>query len=178
MIPFWIKVLALGLILAALVAACHHRDTSLIEEGATKQREVDQAETDKLKAEAALKLKAVLEDKIETEKKLNEAHHAQEVRDAKSARDMASLAGRLAALGSVSGGRLLDPNAASGCGNRDNGSSASAASAPSAGGGNGAEAPGLLSAELTRLLQKLTSEADTINLAYISCRETVMEKTP
>ena len=179
MIPFWIKVLALGLILAALVAACHHRDSSLIEEGATKQRAVDQAETDKLKAEATLKLEAVLKDKSETERKLQETANVQSLKDTKNVRSVADLTRRLADLTRDTAGRLRDPYATpSGCGPSSSGTSASTAAAPSAGASNPTETTGLLSTEFTRFFQQKDIDADAINLAYISCRETVMEKTP
>ena len=171
MIPFWIKVLALGLALATLVAACHHRDGSLIEQGKEEQRIVDQAATDKLKKEAAEALDNAIKSKALVERTLNEAKNIQEVKDAKNTRTVADLTGRLAALGSVSNGRLFDPNQTSGC--RDSSGSAPnpIATASESGRSDRAEAGGLLSEPLSRLLLQITREADEVNIAYIACRQ-------
>ena len=67
---------------------------------------------------------------------------------------------------------LYDPNA-TGC----SGGSAQGQTAPGAqvGGANSAQSGGVLSAELSGLLTRLTSEADTLNAAYISCRADAYE---
>jgi hypothetical protein len=74
---------------------------------------------------------------------------------------------RLAMAAGLNGGRLRDPNAA-GCG----GGGAKAPATPVAGPGavDAAQAPGLLSAQLSGLLLRLQRDADSINDAYAVCR--------
>lgn len=174
MIPFWVKALVLGLIVAAVVAACHHRDLGLIAQGEARQRAVDQAEVDKLKRDAVVKLEAALKEKGDVERKLQELADVQAIKDAKHVRTVADLTGRLAALVSSGAGRLRDPNQASGCGSGGGSPAPSATASTSPGADNGAQTGGLLSAQLTGLLQRLTEEADTVNNAYISCRGVLM----
>lgn len=91
----------------------------------------------------------------------------QEIQDAEHQKTVAGLSARLRDLAGPAG-RLLDPNAA-GCGCSGSGAAGQAASTP----GDRAdytETGGLLSAQLSGLLQQLTREADDINNAYESCR--------
>ena len=110
------------------------------------------------------------------EKALQDAKNAQEVKDVQAQKTVNALQSRLAAL--TVDGRLRDPNAG-----RGGGSGGPQGSTPSATGNSpdrGTEAAGLLSAELTGLLQRLQREADEINNAYLSCRAdafAVREKT-
>jgi TolA-binding protein len=74
----------------------------------------------------------------------------------------------LAAAADRNGGRLRDPNASGGCGR-----GGAEGEAPAAAGdhqGHGAEAAGLLSTQLSGLLQRLTREADEVSDAYAACR--------
>lgn len=100
-------------------------------------------------------------------KALHDSQAQREIDDAKNASTVAALAVRLRAVGVA--GRLRDPNAA-GCGG--SGGGAQGADPARAGGGaaDTAEAGGLFSAGATELFQRLTSEADNINIAYASCR--------
>lgn len=66
-------------------------------------------------------------------------------------------------------GRLRDPNA-KGCGRGGESAASTPASGPVSGPTDPAQADGLLSAQLTGLLQRLTREADDINDAYATCR--------
>jgi len=138
--------------------------------GAHAQRIIDQQEVDKIKAEAMLKLEAALKGKAEAEKKLRDAATAQGVKDAKNQNTVAGLTARLAALAAANTGQLRDPIQTSGCGSSSGGAPSTATASAGAGTDDASQAGGLLSPQLTGLLQRLTAEADAINLAYISCR--------
>jgi hypothetical protein len=126
-----------------------------------------------LKAEASKALAAETAKTRQAEQALNDFKNSQELKDAQSVKTIADLADRLRrSAGAV--GRLRDPNAA-GCGAGRGGPASDAAAAAPAGPADGAEVGGLLSAELSGLLQQLTVEADQINAAYASCREWIGE---
>lgn len=95
----------------------------------------------------------------EAESKLNALKNKQEISDAAAQKTTADLSGQL------HGARLRDQNAVSRC--ASNGGTPSPASVSA---DHGSEAGGVLSTQLTGLLQKLTREADEVNLAYASCR--------
>jgi hypothetical protein len=92
----------------------------------------------------------------------------QNIKDFENAKTLTTLSDRLRAAAGPAG-RLRDPHAV-----RCGGSSAATPSAPAAAPGdsaaNPAQADGLLSADLSRLLRDLTASADQINAAYASCR--------
>ena len=92
----------------------------------------------------------------------------QDIQDAKAQSTVADLSRRLRQLADQSG-RLRDPHAP-GCGGSSGSAPSEAAPAASGGAADPAEAGGLLSEQLGGLLQRLAFEADTINVAYISCR--------
>lgn len=138
--------------------------------GAQAQRVIDQQEVDRIKAEAMLKLEVALKAKAEAEKKLRDAATAQGVKDAKNQNTVAGLTSRLADLTAAGAGRLRDPNQTSGCGGGGSGAPGTATAGSGAGASDAPQTGGLLSPQLTGLLQRLTAEADAINLAYISCR--------
>jgi len=107
--------------------------------------------------------------------KVRAAEHAlqahlndQNLKDAENVQVNADKSDRLRAAAGPAR-RLRDPHAA-GCG----GSSAGAPGAATAGAGDrradNAQTGGLLSADFTGLLQRLTRDADAINAAYASCR--------
>ena len=142
-------------------------------------RVIDQKGYDRAKAEATAALKeqqrqAERELASETaktraaEQALRDFKTNQDIQDAKAQTTVADLSRRLRQRAGKSG-RLRDPNA-HGCGCSSSGPSGEAATAPGSGAADPAEAGGLLSAELTGLLQRLTTEADEINVAYASCR--------
>ena len=103
-----------------------------------------------------------------TKDALQEAKNNQEVRDGKNEKTIQILNAKLRDLADANG-RLRDPKN----GRRVSGTFSANNNPPNPGDcpDNGTETSGLLSAELSRLLQKLTAEADEVNLAYISCRE-------
>lgn len=103
----------------------------------------------------------------ETERALRAARAQQEVKDATNQKELAALSNQLRALLNDAG-QLRDPNAApERCGGAAPGQPAAVASGSA---DDGAQTGGLLSPQLTGLLQRLTEEADAINVAYISCR--------
>lgn len=119
------------------------------------------------KKEAADVLKKETAKVAAAEKALQHFKNIQEVKDAGNKKITDNLSARLRDIAGPTG-RLRDPNAG-----RGGDSSGANCGAPAGTGNrpdNGAEAPGLLSAELTRFLQQKLIEADEINLAYISCR--------
>lgn len=93
----------------------------------------------------------------------------QDNKDAQAQATNADLSRRLHQLTIGNAGRLRDPSAP-GCGGGGSGTPSGAGTPARAGAEDGAQAGGLLSAELTGLLQRLASEADAINIAYASCR--------
>jgi len=97
----------------------------------------------------------------------------QNTQDAHHAKTIADLSARWRAAAGPAG-RLRDPYAtsqAAGCGAGSGSPTSATASAAGDRAADAADAGGLLSAELSGLLQRLQREADAINLAYASCRE-------
>ena len=125
-----------------------------------------QQATDKLKTEARAKLAAETAKADKATDELRKFKDAQELKDAQARKTVAALRQRLAA---VPGGRLRDPNAP-GCGSGGSGPQAKDSPGTQHSDPDGTQAGGLLSAELTGLLQRLQSEADEINIAYAACR--------
>lgn len=125
----------------------------------------------KHKADAYAKLEAAIKRAHESERILNEERHKQEKQDVSNTRTIADLQDRLRAAAGP-GLRLRDPNAPTlGSGNCGGGADAKAAAPADDRPADRAEAAGLLSAELTGLLQRQAEEADIVNAAYIACRE-------
>lgn len=98
----------------------------------------------------------------------------QDNKDAQAQATVADLSRRLRQLSAGTAGRLRDPNA-QGCGGSSCGPQGEAVTPAPDRPGDAAEAGGLLSAELTGLLQRLASEADAINTAYASCRSDALQ---
>lgn len=121
-------------------------------------------------AEAATKLADETEKTRLLEHALQAARNNQELKDAnhrKTVSDLTSSLRRAAGFGL----RLRDPNATpAGCWPSGSGTQGPTSAAAGGRPADGAEAGGLLSAELTGLLQRLQREADDINVAYASCR--------
>lgn len=97
----------------------------------------------------------------ELNRALNVVKANQEVEDVKNAKTVQRLARQLRDAAGPDG-RLRDPNAVNSCPGTDSGNGSGA--------GDGAEAGGLLSVQLSNLLEEKLQEADDINVAYISCR--------
>ena len=119
------------------------------------------------KKEAADALKKETAKVVAAERALQNFKNIQEVKDAGNKKITENLAARLRDIAGPTG-RLRDPNARGwfGSGAPNSAAPTGTDNRPD----NGAEAPGLLSTELTRFLQQKLIEADEINLAYISCR--------
>lgn len=139
--------------------------------------QVDQAAVDQQKAEASTQLAAETAKVLARERELADLVSKQELQDAQHQQTVAALQGRLHAAAGPSG-RLRDPNIiAARCG--PGGGSAPGASPGSADdrADDRTEAGGLLSAQLTEILQRLQREADDINDAYASCRPALMAQS-
>jgi hypothetical protein len=161
----WVLYLVLA---AAAVTAGYALVRRLEEVGYDRAAGIYQKAIDKQKAEAAASLAAEAEKVTKSEAALAEAKNTQELRDVDHQKAVTDLAAQLRSSAGPSR-RLRDPNAP-GCRASGSGAAGQAAAPASAGPDDGAQAGGLLSAELTGLLQRLTREADDINNAYASCR--------
>lgn len=126
------------------------------------------AAIDAQKKEATQKLADETAKVAAAEKALNDFKSQQEIKDATNQKTAAGLSARLRDAAGPAG-RLRDPHAA-GCGGGGGGAQSAAATGADDSPADRAQAGGLLSAQLTRLLQQLAAEADGINLAYRSCR--------
>jgi hypothetical protein len=149
----------------------HHERDAAIEDmneaiGAKQQIEGALAQQ---KKEAAAELADVTAKAKALEAKLAEADARQEIESEKRRLDSKAASAALAADAARNGGRLRDPNAA-GCRGGGRGPEGQAAASPAPDSGDGGEASGLLSEPLTRLLQRITDEAQSVNDAYAVCR--------
>ena len=126
------------------------------------------AATNQLKAQAAATLASEAAKTRSAEQALQAIKNTQELQDAAHQSTVADLSDRLRRLAGPTG-RLRDPHAA-GCGGGSGGAPGAAATTPGDRAANHPEASGLLSAGLSGLFQRLQREADTINIAYASCR--------
>lgn len=169
MIPLWVKLVAIGLMFAALIAGYFSWANHQQGIGEARATTAYNLLIDAQKKEAAAVLAKETARVVETERNLQDFKNRQEVKDAGNKKTVNNLTARLHDLTGLTG-RLLDPHADAGCGGSSGGAHGSAASGPGNSPGDGADATGLLSAELGGLLQRLTLEADQINNAYISCR--------
>jgi hypothetical protein len=148
----------------------HERDAAIKDKneaiGAKQQIEGALAQQ---KKEAAAKLADATAKAKALEAKLAEADARQEIESEKRRMDSKAASVALAADAARNGGRLRDPNAA-GCRGSGRGPESQAAASPAPDPDGGGEASGLLSEPLTRLLQRVTDEAQGINDAYAVCR--------
>lgn len=116
---------------------------------------------------------------LDLERMLAEQRNKLEKEDASNQRTVADLRARLRAAAVVSAAdpapRLRDPHAEpAGCGRGGGSAEGTATAAADGGAGDGSQTGGLLSAPLTRLLERITAEADAVNIAYIACRADAM----
>ena len=164
MIPVPLSALLAGVLAVVLMLGA--TGWKAYDAGEAHQSAVDGAAIQQQKIEAAATLAQETNRANEATRKLASNVADQEKKDVANSNAIDDLAGQLRTA--AVNGRLRDPNA------RRGSCSSGPASGPtrpaSAGQGDGAEAPGLLSTELTGLLQRLQREADVINNAYTSCR--------
>jgi len=152
----------------ALLAALFFGEQYIEGRGYDRAKAEDKAAIETVKREAAATLASETSKVRTTEQALQARADFQNLKDRDHEKTVADLSDRLHRAAGPAG-RLRDPHA-TGCGA---GSSSPQGEAPSAPGDRPADpsqAGGLLSADLTGLLQRLTREADDINTAYASCR--------
>ena len=161
------KLIAYAIAFAAIVAAVLGYGHYQYRKGVTITTATYEAALTRQKLEAATTLATETAKVAAVTQRLNDTLHKQEIQDATNQATVAKYQADLRRMAD-SAGRLRDPNAGRGCSR----GSPQGDIATSAGdrAGDGAEAGGLLSKELSGLLLKLTAEADEINLAYASCR--------
>ena len=152
----------------ALLAVLFFGEQYIEGRGYDRARVEDQVAADKLKADAAAELASQTAKTRSAEQALQDLKNTQELQDATHQKTVADLSSRLRNLAGANG-RLRDPHAA-GCGPSGGGTTGEAATAAGDRATDTAETGGLLSADLSGLLQRLQLEADTINVAYASCR--------
>lgn len=123
----------------------------------------------KQKADAAALLAKETAKVHATEASLQKFHFDQEFKDLTNEKTIAILAGKLHRASGISG-RLRDPNAEAGCRSGGGGAQGQGDAGTGDRPGDGGQASGLFSAAATRLFERITGEADTINRAYAACR--------
>jgi hypothetical protein len=160
----------LAIVLGYQAWAAHQRSV-----GAAGERVQWQAAIAAQKAEAAATLAAATARTLTAERQLNAARAAREKIDAKNQNDLAGLrAVPLPGSHAAGGLGLRDPNA-TGCRGSSGGATGAASPGADAGAADRAQAGGLVSRELEALLLQLADEADTLNIAYASCRADAFE---
>jgi hypothetical protein len=155
-------------VVVALLAALFFGEQYIEGRGYDRARAEDNAAIEKVKREAADTLASETNKTRTAEQALQDFKNTQELQDATHQKTVADLSSRLRNLAGAPG-RLRDPHAA-GCGPSGGSTPSEAAPAPGGRPADPTEAGGLLSADLSGLLQRLQLEADTINVAYASCR--------
>ena len=136
--------------------------------GYDRARAEDNAAIEKVKREAAGQLAIETIKTRNAERALQTFKNDQELKDVQHQQMVVALADRLHGLADPAG-RLRDPNAAR-CGSGGDKPQDDASTTARDSSDNPTEAGGLLSAQLSGLLQRLAREADDINVAYASCR--------
>jgi hypothetical protein len=154
--------------IAALLVILYTGEQYIEQRGADRQLAVDMAAINQQKAEAAALLANWTAKVHQVEQGFQELTNAQNIKDFDHEKTVADLSDRLRRIAGPAG-RLRDPHAA-GCGAGGSSTPSAAASAPGDRPADQPEAGGLLSADLSGLLQRITREADDINAAYASCR--------
>ena len=155
--------IAAGLVLALLLAL-----RQVDQRGYDRAMAEATAATNTLKAQAAATLASETAKTRHAEQALQAIKNTQELQDAAHQNTVADLSDRLRRLAGPAG-RLRDPHAA-GCGGGSGGAPGAAATTPGDRAADPAQTGGLLSVPLTELLGRIVREADTINVAYASCR--------
>lgn len=153
----------LGLLLALMLGV-----RAIDQRGYDRALAEAKAATEKIKREAAATLASEIQKTRQVEQAFQAFKNTQELNDANHQKTVADMSRRLRDLAGPSG-RLRDPHAAR-CGAGGSGTPGAVAATPGDRAADPAEAGGLLSADLSGLLQRTWEEADAINNAYISCR--------
>ena len=157
----------LGIVLA-LLAALFFGERYIEQRGADRQLAIDTEAINKKKTEATATLASETDKVHHAEQVLQDFKNHQELQDADHQKTVADLSDRLRRLAGPAG-RLRDPNA-TGCGSGSGSAQGADPAAAADRANDGAQAGGLLSAELSGLLAERAKEADDINNAYASCR--------
>lgn len=152
----------------ALLAALYYGEQYIEGRGYDRAKAEDMAQVEQQKRVATAELLRLTDQVRASEARLQAALQDQNTKDYNHAQTIAALSDRLRAYAGP-GLRLRDPHA-TGCGSGGGVPQSYTATAPDAGATDPAQASGLLSADLTGLLQQLAREADDINAAYTSCR--------
>lgn len=157
-----------ALAVLALLAALFYGEQYIEGRGYDRAKAEDATQIERNKRQAADQLATETKRAGDAEAALQAMKNTQDLKDAENEKTVADLSDRLHRAAGPAG-RLRDPHA-TGCGAGGGSAPGKAPTAPGEGPKDRAEAGGLLSAELTGLLQRLTREADEINTAYASCR--------
>jgi hypothetical protein len=157
-----------GGLIATLVLGAWRLDVARQQIGFKKAEVIYKAKIEEQKTEARSLLSAETARVAKATKAMTDFKNFQETADAKNTAVVADLERRLR-VNAGPAGRLRDPNA-TGCGGGGGSPKASNPAGPSNSAADSADAGGLFSVGATALLQRLTHEADEVNLAYISCR--------
>jgi hypothetical protein len=167
----WLKLATVGILIVAIFAGIHEYNKYEQGIGASAQFAIDDAAATRLKVNAAHKLADLQIDKEVADKAMRDFKNNTDVQYVKSQQTVASLASKLANLG-----RLRDPYAqASGSGSGSGSPKTGSAAITSVSTNDGAQTSGLLSPEFTGFLNDKTNEADTINVAYGDCKNTLVK---
>lgn len=161
--------LAKILIALALLAALFGAEQYVEHLGYTRAKTEAAVVIKQLKIDAGVTLADEIAKTRAAETALQAALNTQNLKDADHETTVNDLSERLRHLAGPAG-RLRDPHATAGCRSGGGGTTGAAVSTAIDRPENTTEAGGLLSAELSGLLQRLTQEADDINVAYASCR--------
>lgn len=172
LIPLPYRILALALFAVALMAFGWIEGVQHEEVKFDLYRAKTTAEQAQASAKAAQALATQTGLVLTLERKLATNLAEQEKKDAANQSTVAGLSAQLRTARAVSGGRLRDPNATACAGS---GPAVATESGASGSAGDPAQTGGLFSAGATELLERLTREADDINVAYASCREDALK---
>ena len=163
MSPLLWRILAVAAVLAAITAAVLGYGHSRYSKGVAVTTAAYEQALSKQKIEAAQLLAEATGKVLVFERKLAAERAVQEGKDAANKKLVADLGTRLRAVG------LRDPGT-TGCRESRGGTESTVAASPGDRPANTTEGTGVLSQQFTDLLLAQASEADAINLAYISCR--------
>ncbi len=157
-----------GLALLALLAGLYALERHIEQRGYDRARNDCATSLALLQASTATSLAEQTAKVQSAEQALRAVKNKQELQDATHQKTIVDLSDRLRRAAGPAG-RLREPNAPQ-CGGSGGSPPGDAATPTAAGPADRAQASGLLSEELTELLQRLTRDADDINAAYASCR--------